>query len=88
MNGVFDPMDQGWRLARRRVRSDIVPVWGRLRTWLKAGMLEPDGWVSHPDTGTPQGGVRLAGVSPRRIDMRRGTGGLTRWSSPMGGERR
>lgn len=58
MNGVFDPRDQGWRLARRRVRSDDRACLGRLRTWLKAGMLEPDGWVSHPDTGTPQGGVR------------------------------
>jgi RNA-directed DNA polymerase len=28
--------------------------------WLKAGILEPDGMVIHPDTGTPQGGI----VSP------------------------
>ena len=30
------------------------------RKWLKAGILETDGQVLHPDTGTPQGGV----VSP------------------------
>jgi len=28
--------------------------------WLKAGILEPDGYVKHPVTGTPQGGI----VSP------------------------
>ena len=31
-----------------------------IRKWLKAGILEPDGEVVHPETGTPQGGI----VSP------------------------
>ena len=31
-----------------------------IRKWLKAGILEPDGMVKHPETGTPQGGI----VSP------------------------
>jgi hypothetical protein len=33
---------------------------GLIRQWLKAGILETDGAVMHPETGTPQGGV----VSP------------------------
>jgi RNA-directed DNA polymerase len=28
-----------------------------MRKWLKAGVLETDGQVIHPATGTPQGGV-------------------------------
>ena len=31
-----------------------------IRKWLKAGILEPNGVVKHPDAGTPQGGI----VSP------------------------
>ena len=31
-----------------------------IRKWLKAGILEPDGTIGHPETGTPQGGI----VSP------------------------
>src|SRR5262245_38682774 len=33
---------------------------GRTRRWLKAGVLDTDGQVLHPVTGTPQGGT----VSP------------------------
>jgi RNA-directed DNA polymerase len=28
-----------------------------IRKWLRAGILEEDGRVIHPQTGTPQGGV-------------------------------
>jgi retron-type reverse transcriptase len=31
-----------------------------IRKWLKAGILDTDGTVLHPKTGTPQGGI----VSP------------------------
>jgi len=31
-----------------------------IRQWLQAGMLDTDGQVVHPETGTPQGGT----VSP------------------------
>jgi retron-type reverse transcriptase len=43
-----------------RVRIEDRAFLGLIRTWLKAGILETDGRVIHPDTGTPQGGV----VSP------------------------
>jgi hypothetical protein len=33
---------------------------GLIKKWLKAGILEPDGQVSKPESGTPQGGI----VSP------------------------
>jgi len=43
-----------------RVRSDDRAFLGLIRKGLNAGILETDGRVRHPDTGTPQGGV----VSP------------------------
>jgi len=43
-----------------RYRIDDEAFIGLIRKWLKAGILEIDGKVIHPDTGTPQGGV----VSP------------------------
>jgi RNA-directed DNA polymerase len=43
-----------------RLRIDDRAFLGLIRKWLKAGLLETDGRVIHPDTGVPQGGV----VSP------------------------
>jgi len=43
-----------------RVRIDDRAFLRLIRKWLKAGVLETDGHVVHPETGTPQGGT----VSP------------------------
>ena len=43
-----------------RERIDDEPFLGLIACWLKAGILERDGTVVHPHTGTPQGGT----VSP------------------------
>ena len=60
IRGFFDHMDHGWLLEMLRLRIDDRAFLGLIRKWLKAGILETDGRVIHPDTGTPQGGV----VSP------------------------
>ena len=60
IKGCFDPMDHAWRLKLRQLRIDPRASLGLSRRWLKAGILETDGRVIHPDTGVPQGGV----VSP------------------------
>jgi len=60
IQGFFDHMDHDGLRKRLRVRIDDRAFLGRIRKWLKAGMLETDGRVIHPDTGVPQGGV----VSP------------------------
>ena len=57
MQGVFDHLDQDWRLQMRRLRLDDRAFLGRIRTWLTAGILETDGRGIYPQTGTPQGGV-------------------------------
>jgi group II intron reverse transcriptase/maturase len=55
----FDTLDHGHlrELVRRRVRDGVLLR--LIGKWLHAGVLE-DGELSHPDEGTPQGGV----VSP------------------------
>jgi group II intron reverse transcriptase/maturase len=60
IKGFFDNMDHDWLLKMLRLRIDDEAFVGLIRKWLKAGILEIDGKVIHPDTGTPQGGV----VSP------------------------
>jgi group II intron reverse transcriptase/maturase len=60
IQGFFDHMDHDWLLKMLRVRIDDRAFLDLIRKWLKAGILETDGRVLHPDTGVPQGGV----VSP------------------------
>ncbi len=37
---------------------------GLIRKWVRAGILEEDGKVIHPQTGTPQGGI-ISPVLPK-----------------------
>jgi group II intron reverse transcriptase/maturase len=60
IQGFFDHMDHAWLLDMLRVRIDDRAFLKLIRKWLKAGVLETDGQVIHPETGTPQGGT----VSP------------------------
>jgi RNA-directed DNA polymerase len=53
-------MDHDWLLKMLGLRIEDRAFLGLIRKGLKAGMLETDGRVIHPDTGVPQGGV----VSP------------------------
>jgi len=60
IRGFFDHMDHDWLLEMLEQRIDDRAFLGLIRKWLKAGILETDGKVIHPETGTPQGGI----VSP------------------------
>jgi RNA-directed DNA polymerase len=55
MQGFCDHRDHAWRLDMLRVRIDDRALLKRIRTWWKAGVVETDGPVIHPETGTPQG---------------------------------
>jgi RNA-directed DNA polymerase len=60
VKGFFDHLDHTWLVDMLRVRIDDRAFLKLIQRWLKAGVLEPDGQVVHPETGTPQGGT----VSP------------------------
>jgi group II intron reverse transcriptase/maturase len=60
VHGFFDHLDHDKLLEMLRLRIDDRAFVGLIRKWLKAGILEPEGQVVHPDSGTPQGGI----VSP------------------------
>jgi len=57
IKGFFDNMDHDWLIRMLRERIDDGAFLGLICKWLKAGILETDGKVIHPDTGSPQGGV-------------------------------
>jgi len=56
VQGFFNHMDHAWLLKMLSLRVDDRAFLGLIRKWLKAGILETDGEVVHPETGTPQGG--------------------------------
>jgi group II intron reverse transcriptase/maturase len=60
IKGFFDHIDHNRLLEMLRQRIDDQPFLNLIRKWLKAGILDTDGQVIHPVTGTPQGGI----VSP------------------------
>jgi group II intron reverse transcriptase/maturase len=60
ITGYFDNIDHTWLLKMLAERIDDKAFLWLIEKWLKAGVLETDGKVLHPVTGTPQGGI----VSP------------------------
>jgi len=57
IKGFFDHMDHDWLLEMLAQRVDDKAFLHLIRKWLKAGILDTDGQVIDPDTGTPQGGI-------------------------------
>jgi len=57
IKGFFDNLQWEWleRMLEERIADGAFV--NLIRKWLRAGILEEDGKVIHPQTGTPQGGV-------------------------------
>lgn len=60
VRAFFDHIDHEWMIKMLEQRIDDKAFLGLIRKWLKAGVLDEDGHVLHPVSGTPQGGI----VSP------------------------
>lgn len=60
IKGFFDNLDHDWLIKMLSLRIRDNAFLRLIRKWLKAGILDTDGKVLHPATGTPQGGI----VSP------------------------
>jgi len=61
IKGYFDNIDHDQLITMMEKRINDRAFLQLITKWLKAGILEPDGYVKHPVTGTPQGGI----VTPR-----------------------
>ena len=57
IKGFFDHIDHEWMMKMLEQRIEDKPFLRLIRKWLKAGILEEDGQVVYPVTGTPQGGI-------------------------------
>ena len=60
IKGFFDNIDHEALLRMLEERIDDQALLRLIRKWLKAGVLDTNGEVIHPEAGTPQGGI----VSP------------------------
>ena len=60
IKGFFDHIDHDWMMRMLGERIEDGALLRLIQKWLKAGVLDTDGEVIHPVTGTPQGGI----VSP------------------------
>ncbi|MCC5789529.1 MAG: group II intron reverse transcriptase/maturase [Opitutales bacterium] len=57
LKSYFDTIDHDWLIRMLELRVADGALLQLIRRWLKAGILEEDGNVIDPLTGTPQGGI-------------------------------
>jgi RNA-directed DNA polymerase len=57
MQGFFDAIEHAWMIRMVAERIDDRALLRLIKKWRKAGILDTDGKVLHPVTGTPQGGT-------------------------------
>jgi RNA-directed DNA polymerase len=57
IKGYFDNIDHDWMIRMLAERVDDKALLWLIKKWLKAGVLDTNGKVLHPVTGTPQGGI-------------------------------
>jgi group II intron reverse transcriptase/maturase len=57
IKGFFDNLNHDWLIRMLSERIKDKSFLGLIKKWLKAGILEEDGQVIYPVTGTPQGGT-------------------------------
>jgi group II intron reverse transcriptase/maturase len=56
IKGYFEHIRHDWLLKMLALRVNDGALLGLIRKWLRAGILEEDGRIEHPQSGTPQGG--------------------------------
>jgi RNA-directed DNA polymerase len=78
IKGFFDHIDHDWLMKMLEQRINNQSFLNLIRKLLKAGILEEDGKVIYPLTGTPQGGV----ISPTSTCAMHWICGLRRSSCP------
>jgi RNA-directed DNA polymerase len=56
IKGYFEHIQHDWLLRMLALRVNDGALLGLIGKWLRAGILEEDGRIEHPESGTPQGG--------------------------------
>jgi RNA-directed DNA polymerase len=56
IKGFFDNIEHGWLVRMLEERIEDGAFLRLIKKWLKAGVLDTEGQVLQPATGTPQGG--------------------------------
>lgn len=57
IKGCVDTIDHDWMMRMLGARSEDGALLRLIRQWLRAGVLDTEGQILHPVTGTPQGGI-------------------------------
>ncbi|MBN1654301.1 MAG: hypothetical protein JXA30_11070 [Deltaproteobacteria bacterium] len=57
IRGFFGSISHQWMGKMLQERIEDAAFIGLISKWLKAGIMEEDGRILHPATGTPQGGI-------------------------------
>jgi RNA-directed DNA polymerase len=57
IKGFFNNIDHEWLIRMLKERINDGAFIGLIKKWLKAGVLDINGEVIHPETGCPQGSV-------------------------------
>jgi RNA-directed DNA polymerase len=57
IKGFFDNLSHDWLMRMLAERIDDQPTLRLIKKWLNAGVLDTDGKVLRPQSGTPQGGI-------------------------------
>ena len=57
IKGFFDNLSHEWLMRMLAERIDDQSILRLIKKWLKAGVLDTDGKVLRPESGTPQGGI-------------------------------
>lgn len=57
IKSFYDTLDHEWMIQMVEQRVSDKAFLHLIRKWLRAGIMEQDGQVVHPATGTPQGGI-------------------------------
>jgi group II intron reverse transcriptase/maturase len=57
IKGFFDNLSHEWLMRMLAERIDDQPILRLIKKWLNAGVLDTDGKVLRPESGTPQGGI-------------------------------
>ena len=57
IRGFFDNLSHEWLMRMLAERIEDEPLLRLIKKWLNAGVLDTDGKVLRPESGTPQGGI-------------------------------